>query len=198
MDVLTWQAQILGRVGRKPPQAPTTSAHRAQLAVVEAQPADATPVAGPAAETAAGKKEDSAQSLQADKLPKKGSQGRVLVAVDVTQAGKTSPREAAQAPGTPKLSTPVKRPVSADLPSRPSAYLPAHTYLPLLLTLPNMHILKNTCQMVAFSNLPEAVSVRQKLTRYRCGTSRIPGKPAARTHYSGGCFCCTHKWQFEP
>jgi len=197
VDVLAWQAQILGRAGRKPPQAPTTSAHQAQRAVAEAQPANAAPVAPPAVETAAGKKEDSAQSPQADKLPKKGSQGRVLVAVDVTQAGKTSTREASQSPGTPKLLTPVKRPVSADLPSKPSAYLPAHTHL-LLLLLPNMHILKNTCQIVAVSNLPEAVSVRQKLTRYRCGTSRIPGKPAASTHYIGGCFCCTHKWQSEP
>lgn len=100
------QAQILGRAGRKLAQAPATSVQHGQCAAATT-------------EIAAGGAKASAQSALAEEVQAGRSENDIHLTVDVNRGSKQSPREAMGvllAPGTPKLATPVKRPVSADLP----------------------------------------------------------------------------------
>ena len=58
------------------------------------------------------------QSPVAAKVQAMSSEEDVLVTLDFSRGKKQSPTDAVPAPGTPKMATPVKRPVSADLPRK--------------------------------------------------------------------------------
>ena len=99
------QAQILGRAGRKLAQAPATSVQHVKCAAATTK-------------TAIGAPKASVQSPLAEEVQAESSEKDIHLTVDVNRGSKHSSREAVgvPAPGTPKLATPVKRPVSADLP----------------------------------------------------------------------------------
>ena len=97
------QAQILGRASKLPGQGPAMSKQLVRGAAAKT-------------EAAVGEKAASVQSRPVDKVQAGGSVKGILMTVDINRGDKQSPEEAVRAPGTPKLATPVKRPVSADLP----------------------------------------------------------------------------------
>ena len=97
------QAQILGRAGKPPGQAPAMSKRHVQGAAANT-------------EAAMGETSASVQSPPVVRVQAGGSRKGILVIVDINRGNTQSPKEAVPAPGTPKLATPVKRPVSADLP----------------------------------------------------------------------------------
>ncbi len=103
------QAQILGRAGKKPPMAPATSAQHVQCAAA-------------ITETALAETKAPVQSPIAAEAQARSSSKDVLAPLDVNRGNKRKPKDAVPAPGTPKMATPVKRPVSADLPRKAHAH----------------------------------------------------------------------------
>ena len=145
MNAVFWleQAQILGRTCRKPAQAPTNSAQHVQRA------------AAATTETAEGEKKASVQSPPAESVQEKPSDNNILTKVDLNMGSHPSSKEAVPAPGTPKLATPVKRPVSAELPRKAHAHEGLYLHHERLLAAP---MCKATYGHTARSSMPVHVA----------------------------------------
>ena len=122
----TLQAQILARAGKEFPPRPTTSKLQGQCAAVVNLQATAiglsevarSPCLGRATAQPA-RKGALLPEITVDALVSAKAHKKVA-----PNTGQKSSGDAAPAPGTPRPATPMKRPVSADLPSKPAGPIP--------------------------------------------------------------------------
>ena len=124
-------AESTGSTAGLPPAAPAAAASASRRAkkppVASAQPRKAKTLPAKSPEEALLTSEEDRRNAPdspglAESLLAKSPKKVVLEPVEVKGAAKKkSPGRAARAPGTPKLATPVKRPLSADLPSEAHA-----------------------------------------------------------------------------
>lgn len=125
------QAQILARTGGALPPRPATSTLQGHCAAVVNPQATAVgpgePARSPCVDRATAQPalkgfllpDTTVDALVSAKAHEKGA----------PNAGQKSSGDAAPAPGTPRPATPMKRPVSADLPSEPAGPIPQRASL---------------------------------------------------------------------
>ena len=124
-------AEHTGLTASLPPAAPAAAANaggrakKPPVASAQSRKAETLPAASPekALLTSEEDRRNAPDTLgPAESLLAKNPEKVVLEPVEVKGAAKKkSPDRAAHAPGSPKLATPVKRPLSADLPSEARA-----------------------------------------------------------------------------